>query len=245
MNATFYAGVRSSVFGGSMTQGQVDGCEVITKAWEKYGDGDTQKLAYLLATAFHETARTMQPIYERGNGDGPDADKWDDYLEKYDTGKLAKALGNSPEADGDGVLYAGRGYVQLTGLANYKKASAKLGVDLVKSPAKALDPDIAARILISGCMGGWFTGKRLHDYIDNGTASYIGARRVVNGQDKAKLIAGYAVHFEHALEAAAKATKPVTPPEPETPASEPPEGFWGALFSLLNLILSMFKKKEP
>lgn len=35
------------------------------------------------------------------------------------------------------------------------------------------------------------------------------------------------------------------PAEPETPASDAPAGFWGALFSLLNLILSMFKKKEP
>lgn len=245
MNSAFFDAVRESVFGGALSQPQVDGLNVICGAWAKYGDGDDQKLAYLLATAFHETAHTMQPIYERGNGDGPDADKWDDYLERYDTGKLAETLGNSPQADGDGVLYAGRGYVQLTGLANYKKASAKLGIDLVKSPAKAMDPDIAARILIFGCMGGWFTGKRLHDYIDNGTASYIGARRAVNGSDKAKTIAGYAVGFERALEAAGKAPKADTPPDTQTPASDDPPSLWGSIFAFLKLLLSLLPKRNP
>lgn len=242
MNAAFFDAVRATVFGGSLTQGQVDGCNVICEAWERYGDDDDQKLSYLLGTTFHETGGTMQPVREKGSGDGPDADKWDDYLEKYDTGKLAKTLGNSPEADGDGVIFAGKGYVQITGLANYRKASAKLGVDLVKNPDLALKPEIAARILVEGCMGGWFTGKKLRDYIDGGVASYIGARRVVNGQDRAKDIAEYALHFEQALEAAAKAPKPSAPPKPETPASEP-QNWIAALMELVVGVLATLWKR--
>lgn len=175
------------LFGGRLTQPQVDGCETILKAahgWPRVFR------AYLLATAFHETARTMQPITEYGGRR---------YFDKYDTGKLAKDLGNTPEADGDGYLYRGRGYVQITGRANYAKAGAKLGIDLLGEPDAALRPAVASRILVQGCVEGWFTGARLGDYLASQNPDYRGARRVVNGTDRAELIAGFARHFETAL----------------------------------------------
>lgn len=228
MNSAFFDAVRETVFGGSLTQDQVDGCNVICEAWEDYGDGDHQKLAYLLGTAYHETAFTMQPIHERGQRS---------YFDKYEPGtKIGRDLGNTKP--GDGFLYRGRGYVQCTGRANYAKAQAKLGVPLLTNPDGALDPLIAARILIEGCMAGWFTTKKLRDYIDGGVASYIGARRVVNGQDKAKTIAEYALHFEQALEAAAKAPATTPATEPEKPASEPRN--WIA--ALLELVVGVLAK---
>lgn len=142
--------------------------------------------AYLLATTYHETARTMQPIYEYGGVR---------YFDKYDTGKLAATLGNSPEKDGDGYLYRGRGYVQLTGRRNYLKAGKALGYDLVKTPDLALDPNIATQILVKGCMEGWFTAKKLDTYVNEAKTDFVNARRVVNGLDDAKLIAGYAEEF--------------------------------------------------
>jgi hypothetical protein len=120
----------------------------------------------------------MLPIREKGSGDGKDADPWDDYLEKYDSGKLARTLGNTLEADGDGVLYAGRGFVQITGRRNYEDWSKRLGVDLMRTPDLALQPDHAARILVEGMKLGTFTGKKLDDYISGAARDFRNARRI-------------------------------------------------------------------
>lgn len=179
----FWDAIRP-MFGGRLSQAQVQGIETLLAATAGM---DVTHRAYLLATAKHETADTMRPITEYGGRK---------YFDKYDTGKLAKALGNTPEADGDGFKYRGRGYVQITGLANYRKAAKATGADLVNNPDGALNPDLAARILVRGCSEGWFTGRKLSDYLPG---DYIGARRVVNGTDRASLIAGYAEVFESAL----------------------------------------------
>lgn len=205
MNAEFWTAARR-LFGGALTQAQVNGIETILAASEGLPIGHR---AYLLATAKHETADTMQPITEYGGRR---------YFDKYDTGKLAKALGNTPEKDGDGYRYRGRGYVQITGRANYAKAGKKLGVDLIGNPEAALNPDIAARILVRGCSEGWFTGKKLDDYLPD---DFRNARRVVNGTDKAELIAGYAIEFGKALAAELAAKLPSTPIDVnETPKIE-------------------------
>lgn len=149
-------------------------------------------MAYGMATAWHEAR--LAPIHELG---GPK------YLAKYDTGTLAKVLGNTPEADGDGVLYAGRGLVQLTGKTNYAKAGARLGIDLIANPDLALRPDVATRILVWGMETGAFTGRKLSNYmIDRGThEAFIRCRRIINGTDKCDLIAQYADEMQEALDA--------------------------------------------
>ena len=146
--------------------------------------------AYILATAYHETAATMQPITEYGGVK---------YFDKYDTGQLALNLGNTPAKDGDGYLYRGRGFVQITGKANYKKAKDKLGEDFVTYPDRALIPASAAKIIVLGMTEGWFTRKKLSDYLTPTKTDYVSARRIVNGTDKAQTIASYAKTFEQAL----------------------------------------------
>ncbi len=168
-------------------QSQIEGLETLVKEMASL---DTPKKAYLLATTFHETATTMQPITEYGGVR---------YFDKYDTGRLAAALGNTPEADGDGYRLRGRGYVMITGRTNYIRAGKRLGIDLLKDPDLANNPKIAAKILVLGCVEGWFTGKRLDNYISVKVKDYVNARRVINGVDDAKLIAGYANIFEKAL----------------------------------------------
>lgn len=178
-----FAAVRQ-MFGGHMSQLQVDGINTIIGAFEAKGDGNKRHLAYLLATAFHETARTMQPIHERGSRA---------YFNKYEPGhKLGNALGNI--LPGDGFKFRGRGFVQLTGRHNYVVAGRKLGRDLLADADDALLPEVAADILVIGCLEGWFTGKKLGDYSD-----FRNMRRVINGLDRADLIATYANTFLGAL----------------------------------------------
>lgn len=181
---SFFAYVRNAPFGGRLSTAQVSGMEVILDEWEKRNLQDIRWLAYMLATTFHETGATMEPIMEKGS---------DKYLSKYDTGKLAKALGNTPQADGDGQLYAGRGFVQITGRANYRK----FGIE--DNPKKALELPTAVRILFDGMINGSFTGKGLKSYFNETNDDPVNARRIVNGTDKAQLIAGYHKNFLDAL----------------------------------------------
>lgn len=185
--AKFYDGVRRVT--GSLDQAQVNTINSLLNSASHWSVG---YVAYGLATAWHE-ARFIPQREKGGNA----------YLSKYDTGKLAAALGNTPAADGDGIKYAGRGLVQLTGLTNYKNAGKFLGVDLVGNPDLALDPVNATKILIWGMETGAFTGKRLGNYIvgRGNHAAFVRCRRIINGSDRAELIAGYADQFQAALEA--------------------------------------------
>lgn len=67
-----------------------------------------------------------------------------------------------------------------------------MNVDLVNNPDLALNPQIAAEILVVGMEKGLFTGKKLSTYINNESNDFVNARRIINGVDRAQLIAGYA-----------------------------------------------------
>lgn len=202
-----YAALRSrdsGVFGTSLSQKQVSGTEAILNEAEKRGTR-LPCLAYILATAYHETAHTMQPIEEYGKGKG----------RKY-----------GAPAGPYGKVYYGRGFVQLTWLENYQKAGEKLSVNLVKFPERALELGIATEILFTGMEQGWFTGKRLDDYLSIAGNDYAGARRIINGTDKANLIGGYALSFEKALTAAGYSSqkpRPLPKAKP-SPSALPPTG---------------------
>lgn len=199
-NKPFFDLIRP-LFGGSLTQSQIDGINATIAGFALYGDGNVNNLAYALATEKHETGGTMRPVVERGSKA---------YFDKYEG---RKDLGNNQP--GDGFRYRGRGKVQITGRRNYAFWGKRLGVDLIGNPELALDRDIAVRLLIEGSMLGVYTGKALGAYIDDideddaeDLREYIQARRVINGQDKAKEIAQCALVFERALRAA---STPATP----------------------------------
>lgn len=76
-----------------------------------------------------------------------------------------------------------------------------LGLDLLFEPDKALQPDIAYKIMTSGTVDGigFAAGKRLQHYLCDGLTNYVGARAIVNGSDQAVPIARPARLFEGAL----------------------------------------------
>ncbi|WP_421722947.1 glycoside hydrolase family 19 protein [Bauldia sp.] len=213
----FFDAVRQAPFPGRLSQGQVDGMNAILSEWDARGLTDLRHLAYMLATAFHETARKMQPINEYGGAAY--------FRRMYDIRgsrpHVARSLGNT--VPGDGVKFHGRGYVQLTGRANYRKASQKLGVDFIADPDRVMEPRLAATIMFVGMEEGWFTGKKLSDYINDRRVDYRNARRIINGLDRASTIAGYAEAFHGALMKAAVAGTPTQPRKPLTlPDDQPP-----------------------
>ena len=188
MNAEFFEAVRP-MFGGAISQAQVDGFKIIFEAWRKVGSGNERDLAYILATAYHETARTMQPVRETRAI--TDAKAKERLTKAWKSGKLPRV-----KSDYWSGGWFGRGFVQLTHRENYVKASEKLGVDLVSDPSKAMIPEVSALILVRGMQEGWFTGMKLSD-----AADFREARRVVNGTDCASQIAQYADAFLSALDA--------------------------------------------
>lgn len=183
----YFDQVRKAPFGGTMNQGQVDGQETILGGFEGSGPRDVRHLGYMLATTYHETATTMQPIKEYGG-------------ESY--------LKSKPY-----YPFYGRGFVQLTWEDNYRRATDELGlkaqgVDLVKTPDKALDPDIAYAVMDRGMSEGWFRGdskgrQTLARYFSDTVNDPVNARDIINGDVKTMgpKIAGYHQSFVTALEA--------------------------------------------
>lgn len=227
----FFDAVRKAPFPGSMTQHQVEGCEAILREWERRGLRDLRWLAYMLGTAFWETARTMQPITEYGGRS---------YFDKYETGtRLGKVLGNVEPSDG--YRYRGRGFVQITGRSNFSKMQLITGAPLVADPDKALDPAIAAAIMFEGMQRGTFTSKKLADYFNDRLTDWVNARRIINGTDKAETIASMARQFHGALIAASDTNSRVPPP-PDIPKPKPPTSAKGVgwFAAILNLF---FKRK--
>lgn len=198
--AAFFASVRADF--GRLTQPQVNGFSTILDAW---GDADLRFIAYSLATTWHETAKTMQPIEEYGKGRG-------------------RAYGPSG--------FYGRGYVQLTWEDNYRRAGQKLGADFVRNPRLVMEPKYAVQILVRGMSEGWFTGKKLADFFNATKNDPRRARQIINGMDRADLIAGYHAKFLKALTAAKRADPPAPPPDIEPVAEAKPapaRRFWNWL----------------
>ena len=201
--AHFFTAVRaSSLLGSTLDQSEIDGLNAILEAMAGAPLADA---AYALATACLETGTTMKPVREANWLSRQAAERY--FFRMYDIQgarpKVARILGNN--TPGDGVRYCGRGYVQLTGYNNYKRAADELGLNLVYIPDLAMDPDCAAKIMRQGMDSGWFTGKSFSSYLPRSgranRAQFKQARRIINGQDRADDIAGFALKFQSALEA--------------------------------------------
>lgn len=199
-NKAFFDIVRAELFSGSLTESQVQGINALVLACVQQGL-TVEKMAYVLATAYHETARTMQPIREYGRGQNYAYGRWKtnsaglEYCFKNGSRDVVYAKNECPH------LFYGRGFVQLTWYDNYLRAGTKLGVDLLQNPDLALDLAVSCKIIVVGMAEGWFTGRKLEHYFHSQKCDWVGARKIVNGTDKDDLIAGYAKTFFRALNA--------------------------------------------
>lgn len=189
--------------------------ELIVRTCLANGVTDTKQIAYILATAQHETRNFTAPEEDFGRAQ-------------------ARTLGYR-----GGEEYFGRGYVHLTHKDNYERMDRALGLNgaLVGNPSLAKDPQIAASILVIGMRDGMFTGRKLGNYVDADSDDRYNARRTVNGVTASKPwsiraardCVAYAVAWEARVPALLQAARhpdgrvhesPNAPPTHPTPARQ-------------------------
>ena len=229
----FFREIRLSIFRGRMSRAQVAGLERLLMVWEReHLNDDVRWLAYCLATAWHETAHTMQPVRETlAKSERQAIARLRAWARRLNGRRRQTVLAYSQVHADIGHAYFGRGYVQITWRRNYRRLSARLGLDLEHNPELVMKPEVAARILFIGMIEGLFTGFRLSTFIDGEKCDYVQSRRVVNGMDKAALIAGVAEEFHAALTAAGITQRTgidVADAEREAMTREPEEAEKGA-----------------
>jgi putative chitinase len=184
--APFYAAVRASLFAGKLTQMQVEGMEAILNAWDKTGKTDHRWLAYIFATAHHETGARFAPVEENLNYSAKRLTQV--WPSRFPSIAAATPYANNPQklankvyggrmgnvAPDDGWRYRGRGFVQITGRDNY----AKYG--LADNPDAASQNAAAAHIIVDGMINGRFTGLLLRAFFDHDSDNPVGARKIIN-----------------------------------------------------------------
>ena len=137
---------------------------VLNTAMVRFQIVGTKRIAAFITQIGHESGQ-FRYVRELGSVQ---------YLSKYDTGSLARRLGNTPEADGDGHKYRGRGLIQITDRANYITRGEALALDLVNHPELLEKPQHA-------CMSAaWFWASRgLNTLADAGQFDKI--TQLING----------------------------------------------------------------
>lgn len=209
MNDTaFFNAVRGAPFPGRLTGQQVDGMTTILASAQAMTPAvtDAHHLAYVLATAYWETAHTMQPVIETFNlaydTTNPSVETAISRLENsWKAGHMPWVKSAYWRKDMDGLSWLGRGYPQVTHKENYVRAEKETGVPFSTKPELMLVAANAAPVMLRGMLEGWFTGKKLSDYFNATVSDPIGARRIINGQDHAAEIAVVYTQFMRALTA--------------------------------------------
>ena len=155
--------------------------ELLNRFASEFGITTDARWAHYLAQIAHESAE-MRYTKELASGAA------------YDTGKLAVKLGNTPQADGDGQRYKGRGLIQLTGRANYEEYKKYCGFDVVAYPELLCKPVGAIR----SSMWFWKTNG-LNQLADNNFFMEI-TKRINGGTNGLEARRAYLIRAKQALE---------------------------------------------
>ena len=148
----------------------------------------------------------MTKILDEWENRGLTDDRWLAYLLATTTRETGFKMQPVREGGGEAYLrskkyypWVGEGLVQVTWKDNHKKFGAT-------QPGQLMTWPIALKALFDGCVDGMFTGKKLGHYFNDKVDDPVGARRIVNGTDKAQLIAGYHKNFLDAIKKANEVT---------------------------------------
>lgn len=182
----FYDKVRKEFFNGKLSQSQVEGMEAILNKWDSSRFTDLRWLAYMLGTVYHETAKTMYPIEEYGKGKG----------RPYGS----KIMHSGQTYFSPDKIYYGRGFIQLTWYENYNLMGKLLKLPLLENPELLLNIKVATDVMFEGMTKGLsgkgdFTGVSLEKYFNSTTEDWVSARKIINGLDRADIIAAYGKRF--------------------------------------------------
>lgn len=171
-----------------------------------------RRIAYVLATAQH-AARFGAQLVETGSSIG---DESDGFFDRYEPATvLGTARGNTQR--GDGARFRGRGFVHVSGRADYATWSQRLGLPeqfvngetvpyFIAFPEAMARPNVAAQTLVRGMRDGIFTGVALGSYVNDKKTDYYNARRVIAGSLQARDVAARdiavaALAYQTAIEA--------------------------------------------
>jgi putative chitinase len=178
----FFASLHDSGLFEALSQTQVDGLNACLAGCGAAG-WPIAWTAYAIATAFHETNHTMQPVREA---------YW--LSEEWRKANLRY------------YPWYGRGLVQETWEANYRRTDAALGLGgkLIANPDLMLTLDVAVPTMVRGMEEGWFAGHKLADTLPVDRPAnddeFVASRPIINVHDKAELIAGHADKVQAALQ---------------------------------------------
>lgn len=200
---TFFDKVRVSLFAGKLTTMQVKQMLYFIQEFEQQKLNDKRWLAYIFATVYHETGlrrngvfvRTMEPVEESGRGAGkPYGSKL-----KYGGGPGKRVPYTKPDK-----IYYGRGHTQNTWYEIHEaltNAAQKAGKswDFLNHPELLLQTEPSVWATFTAMQSGLYTGRKLSAYFNATANNPVNARQIINGLDKAELIAGYHRQFLEAL----------------------------------------------
>lgn len=183
-------------FSPTLTQKQVDGYDAIFDHYEHLDLNDKRWLAYILATVYHETGTRMEPVRE--GFCSTDESSIKAVTDLYNRGKISQ---NYAAPHPNGNSYFGRGLVQITWAENYKKLGNALGIgtQLYNNPSLALELNMSVKILFKGMISGLFTDYSLASFFNTTMTDWLPARKIINGMDKADVVANHAKRFHTCL----------------------------------------------
>ncbi len=215
----FFDTVRASLFNGSLSASQVDGMNRILDEWIRSQMSDLRFLAYMLATVFHETAFTMQPIREMGS---------DAYLR------------SKPY-----YPWVGEGLVQVTWEANARKFGATAPGQLMSWPL-CLKPlfDGMTRGMFTGKRLADYFNAATDDPV-NARRIINGIDKANTIAHYHSLFLAALKTSQLSATAPGQAPAHIDPPIPATPPKSLPTAPVGPLAALLKLLILLFTRKAP